>query len=165
MSILVLFHSPAVLEASVRSIVWVIVLCLSATIGRGFAADPNQGVAGDIIAIVKAEWSAEQTRNIDEKGKNIADDYTEFNDESPTRVDGKSVASRLEAAGWKDPAVYIATEMLNPRVQVYGDTAVLTYNFMGLRQGKDGKVEPDRAKVTRVYVKENGRWMLVHAHF
>ena len=29
----------------------------------------------------------------------------------------------------------------------------------------DGKVEPARAKSTRVYVRQNGKWMLVHANF
>ena len=55
--------------------------------------------------------------------------------------------------------------MLNPKVQVYGDTAILSYNFFGLEQNKDGKVTPSRAKSTRVYVKQGGRWMLVHANF
>ncbi|MGA8212820.1 MAG: hypothetical protein WB799_04460 [Candidatus Sulfotelmatobacter sp.] len=58
----------------------------------------------------------------------------------------------------------MVTEIINPKVQVYGDTAILTYNFAGLRQAKDGKIEPDTAKVTRVYVKQTGKWMLVHAY-
>jgi len=55
--------------------------------------------------------------------------------------------------------------MANPKVQLYGDVAILSYNYVGLIQGKDGKVEPSRAKSTRVYVKQGGRWMLVHANF
>jgi len=50
-------------------------------------------------------------------------------------------------------------------VQVYGDTAILTYNFAGLRRAADGKVAPALAKSTRVYVKQGGKWMLVHANF
>jgi ketosteroid isomerase-like protein len=55
--------------------------------------------------------------------------------------------------------------MQNGRVQVYGDTAILTYNFAGLRRAADGKVAPSLAKSTRVYVKQGGKWMLVHANF
>jgi ketosteroid isomerase-like protein len=55
--------------------------------------------------------------------------------------------------------------MQNGRVQVYGDTAILTYNFTGLRRGADNKVVPALAKSTRVYVKEGGQWKLVHANF
>jgi ketosteroid isomerase-like protein len=55
--------------------------------------------------------------------------------------------------------------MMNPRVQVYGDTAILTYNFVGVARDKDGKVTPSAAKSTRVYAKVGGKWMLVHANF
>jgi ketosteroid isomerase-like protein len=57
------------------------------------------------------------------------------------------------------------SDMQNGRVQVYGDTAILTYNFAGLRRGADGKVVPSLAKSSRVYVKQSGKWMLVHANF
>lgn len=148
-----------------RYVVSIVVLCLAISWVWTSAADVNQTVADEIIALVKSEWAAEKSRNVAEKIKNTADDYTEFNDVAATRVDGKTVAARLEEAGWRDPRVYVATEMLNPKVQVYADTAILTYNFTGLRQDKDGKIEPDSAKVTRVYVKLSGKWMLVHAHF
>ncbi len=55
--------------------------------------------------------------------------------------------------------------MLNPKVQVYGDVAILTYNFAGVIKGNDGKVTVSKAKSTRVYVKMNGDWKLVHANF
>ena len=57
------------------------------------------------------------------------------------------------------------SDMQNGRVQVYGDTAILTYNFAGLRRASDGKVAPTLAKSTRVYVKHGGQWKLVHANF
>jgi len=139
---------------------WAVMFCVGSSV-----AQADQTITNEIIALVKSEWAAEQNRNIVEKIKNTADDYTEFNDFAPTRVDGKTVAARLEEAGWKDSKVYVATEMLNPKVQVYGDTAILTYNFAGFRRNKDGKLDPDNAKVTRVYVKQAGKWMLVHAHF
>jgi len=34
-----------------------------------------------------------------------------------------------------------------------------------MSQDKDGKIDPVRAKSTRVYVKQGGKWMLVHANF
>jgi len=55
--------------------------------------------------------------------------------------------------------------MANPKVQVYGDTAILSYNFVGLNKDKDGKITPSSAKSSRVYIKMNGKWMLVHANF
>jgi ketosteroid isomerase-like protein len=48
---------------------------------------------------------------------------------------------------------------------VYGDVAILSYNYAGVASNKDGVVEPVRAKSTRVYAKQGGSWKLVHANF
>jgi ketosteroid isomerase-like protein len=55
--------------------------------------------------------------------------------------------------------------MANPKVQVYGDVAILSYNYVGAAMDSDGAVESVLAKSTRVYAKKDGRWMLVHANF
>jgi ketosteroid isomerase-like protein len=129
------------------------------------AQQPKASAADEVIAVTKAQWAAENAKNVAEAMKSIADDYTEFNSDFSTRLDGKALAMRLSEASTKDSAVPLASEMANPKVQVYGDVAILTYNYVGLMQGKDGKVEPTRAKSTRVYVKQGGHWMLVHANF
>ena len=129
------------------------------------AETANPAVTQEIINIVKGEWAAFAQKNVAASQKNIAEDYTEFNGDAATRLDGRSLTARLSEAGSKDPVTRIADEMLNPKVQVYGDTAILSYNFFGLEQDKDGKVKPTRAKTSRVYVKQGGQWMLVHANF
>ena len=56
--------------------------------------------------------------------------------------------------------------MADPKVQVYnGNVAVLTYNYVGTIQDKEGKTEPARAESTGAYVKKGDKWMLVHANF
>jgi len=50
-------------------------------------------------------------------------------------------------------------EMLNSKVQVMGDTAVLTFNY----RRKDGK-EP-RWNATEVYHKTKDGWRIVHTHW
>jgi len=129
------------------------------------AQQPKMSAADEVIAVTKAQWAAENAKNLAEAMKNIADDYTEFNSDFSTRLDGKAMAMRLSEASNKDTGVPLASEMANPKVQVYGDVAILSYNYVGLTQGKDGKVEPSRAKSTRVYVKQGGHWMLVHSNF
>ena len=59
----------------------------------------------------------------------------------------------------------VMAEMANEKVQIYGDVAILSYNYMGLGKDKEGVINPSRAKSTRVYVKESGQWWLVHANF
>ena len=76
------------------------------------------------------------------------------------------MSSRLAEAAGKASAKTIAAEMANPKVQVYnGNVAILTYNYVGVTQDKDGKTEPTRAKSTRVFVKKDNKWMFVHANF
>ncbi len=127
----------------------------------------NHQIADDIIAMVKAQWAAESADpgNLAEIFKDIADDYTEFNGDYATRLDGKSLSMKLAAPAGKDPSRTMASEMLNPKVQVYGDVAILSYNYAGVSKNKDGELEPNRAKSTRVYAKLGGKWKLVHANF
>ncbi len=130
-------------------------------------ANTNQQVADEIIAMVKAQWAAQAADpgNVVEAFKNVAEDYTEFNGDYATRVDGKTVAMNLSEPGGKSPSRRAAAEMLNPKVQVYGDVAILTYNFAGVNINKEGELKPFRAKSTRVYAKQNGKWKMVHANF
>lgn len=122
-------------------------------------------VADEVIAVAKAQWAAEMKKDVAGAMKNVADDYTEFNSDSPTRLDGKQINWKLAEATASGSGSLVAAEMANEKVQVYGDVAILTYNFIGATKSKDGVVEPQLAKSTRVYVKKDGQWWLVHANF
>ena len=77
-----------------------------------------------------------------------------------TRLDGKDLNVRLAEAGNQDSGEGILAEMLNPKVQVYGDVAILSYNYLGMTKDKDGNTETTRAKSTRVYVKQGATGVL-----
>jgi ketosteroid isomerase-like protein len=128
------------------------------------ADDPK--VAAEVMALARAQWAAEVAgKSAADQMANTADDYTEFNGDYPTRIDGKALNTQLSEAAVSSSVKTIAADMTNSKVQVYGDVAVLTYNFVGVTRDKDGKTEPSVAKSTRVYAKLNGKWMLVHANF
>lgn len=133
--------------------------------GLAMAQQAGKGVADEVIAVTKAQWAAGMKKNTAEANKNLAEDYTEFNGDYATRIDGKAVSARIGEAQASGSGTLLAAEMGNPKVQVYGDVAILTYNFMGVVKDKDGKIENTRAKSTRVYVKQGGQWWLVHANF
>ena len=150
------------MKTSLISSVMVGALLLS---GQAFAGDDPK-VAAEIMGLARAQWAAEAAgKSIADQSIDTAEDYTEFNSDYPARIEGKALNDRLAEASSKDGSKALVGEMANPKVQVYGDTAILTYNFVGLRQDKDGKVTPAGAKSTRVYAKMNGKWMLVHANF
>jgi ketosteroid isomerase-like protein len=132
--------------------------------GTPAAAADNPQVAAEIMALARAQWASEISgASTAQQNVSLADDYTEFNGDFPTLIVGKAMASRMVDVIPYDKAMF--SDMQNGRVQVYGDTAILTYNFAGLRRGADGKVAPSLAKSSRVYVKEGGQWKLVHANF
>ena len=128
-----------------------------------FAA--HHTVADQVIAVTKAQWAAEMKNDVATAMKNVADDYTEFNPDYPTRLDGKELSVTLAEAFSEGSGNLVAAEMANPKVQVYGDVAILSYNFIGAAKNKDGEIESVKAKSTRVYVKKDGSWWLVHANF
>jgi ketosteroid isomerase-like protein len=142
--------------------------CCTAFAINASAQQADQATADAVIAIVKAQWAAEikDPTNVSEQLKDASDDYTEFNGDYATRLDGKAMSTRLAEAAGKASGKTIAAEMANPKVQVYnGNVAILTYNYVGVSQDKDGKTEASRAKSTRVYVKKDGKWVMVHANF
>ena len=142
--------------------------CCSAFTMSASAQQADQATTDAVIAMVKAQWAAEikDPTNVAEQSKDMSDEYTEFNGQYATRLDGKAMNSRLAESAGKDSGKTVAAEMANPKVQVYnGNVAILTYNYVGLTQDKDGKTEANRAKSTRVYVKKGDKWMLVHANF
>jgi ketosteroid isomerase-like protein len=138
---------------------------LFAFAGTASAGDDPK-VAAEVIAAAKAQWAAEiASKSVAEQMATVADEYTEFNPQYPVRLDGKAANASLSEGALKGGGGTVSAEMMNPKVQVYGDVAILTYSYAGVNQAKDGKTETSAGKSTRVYVKEGGQWKLVHAHF
>lgn len=132
--------------------------------GVSATAKDDPAVAASVIALAKAQWAAEMAGATPaDQLSSVADDYTEFNAQYPTLLVGKAMAQRMAAVPLDTKPAF--SDMQNPHVQVYGDTAILTYNFAGMTRTADGKITPSLAKSTRVYVKNAGKWWLVHANF
>ena len=129
------------------------------------AQTPSASAENEVIALTYKIWKAETNKDMIEMNKYLADDYTEFNPTYSTRVDGKKLNVILSEAISMNSGTILATEMLNPKVQVYGDVAILSYNYAGVSKDIDGKLINTKAKSTRVYAKIKGDWKLVHANF
>lgn len=148
-----------------RRILLLAIVCVVAS-GLPAFAESHDEIAKEVIALTKAQWAAEVAgKSVDAVMDIAADDYTEFNPNTPTRLDGKDLALKAAEAYAAGSEKMVMGEMTNPKVQVYGDVAILTYNFIGASKNKDGVVEPNLAKSTRVYAKIGGAWKLVHANF
>jgi len=123
----------------------------------------NAQVEREILDTVQKEWAAEMKGDADGMIKSKSKDVTIFDLGNPYRTD-YTVDNSVLRIELKSGAV-LAEHMINPKVQVFGDVAILTYNFVGMSRGSDGKISHDYNRATRVYHKEGGQWMLVHGHF
>ena len=148
------------LKLSLVSIVALVAL------GGVASANEDPKVAAEVIAITKAQWAAEAAgKPVADQMSIAADEFSEFNGDFAVRLDSKAVNVKFGEMSLKDGGKQLASEMTNARVQVYGDTAILSYTFLGMSQTKEGKVKSVTSKSTRIYTKVGGQWKLVHAHF
>ena len=144
-------------------------LAIGGTVCAAFLATPalageDPKVAAEVMALARSQWASEIAGEpAAQQMATVADDYTEFNSDYATRIDGKAMATRMTEIAPYEKTVF--ADMQNAKVQVYGDTAILTYNYAGITRGADGKTKPALAKSTRVYVRSGGQWKLVHANF
>ncbi|MBN2135417.1 MAG: nuclear transport factor 2 family protein [Acidobacteria bacterium] len=61
---------------------------------------------------------------------------------------------------------YDASEYFKPRVAVYGDIAILTYNYHNLRKDDNGKLNRTSFwNTTEVYRHIDGNWKIAHTHW
>jgi ketosteroid isomerase-like protein len=61
---------------------------------------------------------------------------------------------------------YDASEYVKPRVALYGNAAVLTYNYHSLCRGENGALKRTSFwNTTEVYGMREGRWKIVHSHW
>lgn len=128
------------------------------------SAEQNPKIAAEVMALARAQWASEKAgQTIPQQMVAMADDYTEFNQEYPTLLIGKAMAQKMAEVTPDTKSVF--SDMQNANVQVYGDTAILIYNYAGMTRSAEGKIKPSTAKSTRVYARQGGRWMLVHANF
>ena len=82
----------------------------------------------------------------------------------PYRIDGYDFHLNLIEANGKSPVkAKRRFDILSPRFQVYGDTAIVTYNLLATTS-----VESENSfhsfNETRVFVRADGGWKMVHFH-
>jgi len=123
----------------------------------------QQAVTQEIIALEKASFAAWQRKDKKFYADYWADDFTEFLPQSPTLTANpkQTLLPNLEQSfnDW----TLTDLQMTDPRVQLYGNVAVLTYEE-SVQGSYKGEATKYTGKVTMVYVKRDGKWKGVHYH-
>lgn len=122
--------------------------------------EPISNAAAAILARERAGLDRWSTGEPVGYAHSAADDVTYFDDiGAATRIHGaeawRSYLTSLEIP----PHSY---QLIDPEVQVYGDTGILTLHYHGI--GPGGEVLPPW-KATSVYRHIEGEWRIVHAHW
>ena len=120
--------------------------------------------AKEILEIVKA-WNDSFTRNdIETYFSYIHQDLTLFIPSSPYRIDGKQDdQDEFEWSLSKSRTKVHFFQEMQPKIQLYGDTAIVTYHNRGA-YGPDGSEQVYYFKETNVLIKENDQWKIIHIH-
>jgi ketosteroid isomerase-like protein len=145
-------------------------LLVAAVIGLGlFAANTTsaemsqQSIANQIIAREKASVEAWRRKDKAFFADYLADDATFFDSQSPYLETEPKENFLPKFEQYAEMFKINDFQMFNPRVQIYGDTAVLTYNS-SQSVSFGGQPLSYTAKVTSVYVKQGNTWRVVHSH-
>lgn len=83
---------------------------------------------------------------------------------TPHRQDGLDFHLFMIEQGWSGTTGEFRYDLLEPRVQLYGDTAVVSYTFMLSQVQEDGSIRHGTHNESRVLVNEKGAWKVIHVH-
>jgi len=124
-----------------------------------------EGLLGELLGMENA--AMERWRHGDPWGwtEISADEVTYFDPETDQRVDGIELLRELYAA-IEGQVNYDGSYFISPKVQEYGDVAILTYHYISCRIGEEGAEEPSTHwNTTEVYCRIDGRWKIIHTHW
>jgi ketosteroid isomerase-like protein len=126
------------------------------------------GSPQDVIALERA--ALDRWVKLDPEGYLgvYAPEVTYFDPQRDKRVDGLEAMKALLAPmkQIKAAPAEVRYEMIDPKVQPYGDVSVLTYNLVNFARVPGGQ-ETVRARwnSTAVYARVGGQWKIVHSHW
>lgn len=126
-------------------------------------AKPNVNAEEEIRATLVEMWDAVEKGDIDRYAALVHPDFTQFGENDSALLVGKEA----EVAGMRksmQKATDVHTEMIDPRITIKGDVAWIVYYWSdsGLSNGKPFATH---GKSTRIFVKENGKWLCIHGHY
>jgi len=130
----------------------------------GFAAPPSDAeVTRAVIARERASFDAWRRKDKNFFAGFLADDATYFGAMNPYLETDPKENFLPKFEQMTEMFKMLDFQMYNPRVQVYGDTAVLTYNASST-VSMGGRTMNYTSKMTSVYVRQGGAWRVVHGH-
>jgi len=82
---------------------------------------------------------------------------------APHRQDGQDFHFFMIEHSWAGAGADYRYDLLEPRLQLYGDTAIVSYTFM-LTVASETGIRHTLHNESRVLVRREGAWQVVHVH-
>lgn len=127
---------------------------------------PNQAsIQVDAKAILDQEhalWAALRDEQMDAVEINLDENYSTLQDGQAYRIQGKSTYLS-SAKDWVSQNELKSFQLLDPKLEVLGDTALLTYYYTSSGVSTNGTFSHS-GKATSVYVRKDGKWLALHHH-
>jgi len=82
---------------------------------------------------------------------------------TPHRIDGRSFHEFMLENDWMGVGGDWRYDLLNPRLQLYGTTAIVSYTLL-LSINKDGVITHKAVNESRVLIEFPDGWKIVHVH-
>jgi ketosteroid isomerase-like protein len=135
-------------------------LVFGAARSRGPTTQPD---ADEVKATLVAMWAAIEAGDAERYASFVHPDFTQFGESDTYLAEGKALEVRSMAEYLKRASA-VHTEMHQPRVTIRGSVAWVTYYWTDSGM-LDGARFASRGRSTRIFVKENGRWLCIHGHY
>jgi len=126
-------------------------------------AEDKQSSAVVIVNNINAMWNAIEKGNLSDYLTYIHPDYSVFGEGDVYLHKGKDKEA-IDIGDFINRAKGVRTFMHQPEITVRGKTAWITY-YWSDAGSISGKRYTSRGKSTRIFVKENGKWLCIHSHF
>jgi ketosteroid isomerase-like protein len=141
---------------------WILTLALALTL-PALAQAPASKDAAEVEATLVAMWDAVEKGDLELYGSYLHPKFTSFGESDVYLASGKEVEMR-SYADYLSRAKNVRTEMHQQEVTVVGQVAWITYYWTDAGEIK-GERFTSRGKSTRIFVKEDGKWLCIHGHY
>ena len=119
--------------------------------------------AEEVLVITRQMLDAMYSANPDIHRKHSAEEMSSYEWYiAPQRIDGLEFHLALIAGGGNGEPSRL--DMLTPRVQVYGDTAIVSYTLLKTVLTETAPPQFSTMNEARVFVRLDGVWKMVHLH-
>ena len=108
-------------------------------------------------------WAAIENEDIEAYASYVHPDFSQFGEYDSIIKLGKDNEVK-GVANWVKNSDNIHTEMIDPIVTIRNDVAWITY-YWSDHGTTNGAPFASKGKSTRIFVKEDGKWLCIHGHY